>query len=143
MKRRFVVVTVSAIVALAAAVCLCQGVEPPPGTKDMDVPGWVISIIGFFANKWTLPVAFGALILTVVQVLRNLVALFGAQLGQKGIWIATAMIAFLAAFGDAAADGKVAGQEWVVVLTALASAIAACLGYRLLFSGEARSRLGK
>lgn len=136
-------VIVTACVLMVVAVCAMAQVEPPPGTKDYDVPGWVVTIIGWFANKWTLPVAFGALVLTIVQILRNVVALFGAQLGQKGIWIATAVLAFGAAFGEAASDGMISGQEWVTVLVALASAVAACLGYRLLFSGEARTRLGK
>lgn len=140
MKGKTVII---AAVLILVSICAMAQVEPPPGTKDYDVPGWVVTIIGWFANKWTMPVAFGALVLAIVQILRNVVALFGTQLGQKGIWIATAVLAFGAAFGESASDGMISGQEWVTVLVALASAVAACLGYRLLFSQEARTRLGK
>lgn len=139
--NRIIAVGAVAIVAMLLPVlALAQGYEPP---NTVEVPAWVLTVIGWFANKWTVPVAFGAIVLAAVAILRQVVALFGAQLGDKGVYLAGLLFAFLTSVGEAAADGKIAGQEWVVVGTALATFVAAVLGYKLLFSGAARARLGK
>jgi hypothetical protein len=113
--------------------------------KDVEVPGWVMTVLGWFSQKYVLPfsAALAAALVTVVGLLRQILAVFGARLGPKGIYIATALLAFLSAFAAAGSDGSIAGEEWTAVVTALAAFIAAILGYRLTFSGSARARLGK
>lgn len=128
----------SLAVLLVAGVAMAQGYEPP---QTVDVPGWVLTVIGFFASKWVLPFALAGVVMAAVQVLRVVVSAFGSQLGPKGVYLAGLLVSFLTAFGDAAADGSVAGQEWVAVLIALATFIAAALGYKLLFSDAAKMRI--
>ena len=137
--RKFIVAAFIVLACLAPALAWAQ-YEPP---NTVEVPGWVLTIIGWFSSKWVLPIAFAAIVLGAVQVLRQLLALFGSQLGDKGIYLAGLLMAFLTAFGEAAADGSIAGQEWVAVLVALVTFLAAVAGYKLLFSGAARARLGK
>ncbi|HPS78980.1 MAG TPA: hypothetical protein PLS53_12555 [Thermoanaerobaculaceae bacterium] len=113
-----------------------------PG-KETHVPSWLLWLLGLAANKFTLPVAFGAVVIAVVAGARQLLALFGAKLGQKATYLAALLVSFLTAAGDAVADGVIAGQEWVVLLTTLATFVAAVAGYKLLFSAAARARIGK
>ena len=115
----------------------------PEGPKEVEVPGWLTWLLGILANRYTLPIAFGAVVISVVAGLKQLVALFGGTLGEKGTYLVTLFMAFATALSDAVVDGAIAGQEWVVLLSALATFIAAIAGYKLLFSGAARARIGK
>jgi hypothetical protein len=112
--------------------------------KPIDVPGWVMTVVNFFSQKKTLPIPFaallGAILIPLVGFARQIIVTFGAKLGPKMIFTITAVLGFLAAFANAASDGVIAGDEWSVVITGLAAAIAAFFGYRLIFSDAAKAR---
>lgn len=113
----------------------------PPNEKE--VPSWLLWLIGLVANKFTLPVGYGAVVIAAIAAIKQLAALFGGKLGPKATYLLAAFLASLTSFADAVADGKIAGSEWVVLLSAIATFIAAIFGYRLLFGGAARARIGK
>jgi hypothetical protein len=117
-----------------------QGYEPP---NEQEVPKALEWIINFFAQKYVVPfsAALGALLITIVGVLRQVLAGFGTYLKPKMIYVLTLFLAFLTSLGQAASDGRIAGDEWMILLTALASAIAAIFGYRLIFSDNAKARV--
>lgn len=113
----------------------------PPNEKE--VPSWLLWLIGLVANKYTLPVEFGAVVIAAIAAIKQLAALFGGKLGPKATYLVAAFLAFGTSCADAVADGKIAGSEWTILLSTLATFVAAIFGYRLLFSGDARSRIGK
>lgn len=140
MRKTLALTTLLMLCVIFPAAVWAQQYEPP---NEKEVPGIVTWVINFFAQKYVVPfsAALGALLITVVGILRQALAGFGTYLKPKVIYILTLFLAFLTAFGQAASDGKIAGDEWTILLTALASAIAAIFGYKLIFSDKAKSRL--
>ncbi|MDD2857801.1 MAG: hypothetical protein PHU75_03915 [Candidatus Nanopelagicales bacterium] len=121
-------------------------VAPPFEPHDIEVPGFFSVIVSMFSPKNPLPVGWGMLaagILTgLVAALRQLLALFGAKLGARGIFIATTVLGALAAIGAVVSDGVISGgDEWSALLIAVVSIPVAFFGYRILYSDAAKARV--
>ncbi|MFZ5788991.1 MAG: hypothetical protein ACOY3Y_21340, partial [Acidobacteriota bacterium] len=108
---RRIIVSVLLLFALAVSIVpIVAAQEVPPATaavpaedpnqddlKEVEVPGWVLTVVNFFAQKYVLPfsAALAAALVTAIGVLRQVLAAFGARLGPRGVYIATALLAFL------------------------------------------------
>jgi hypothetical protein len=139
------IAALAAVSVLPTTVAGAQEMAAVEPQREVMLPGWVMDLLEFFSQKYVLPfsAALAAALITVVGVLRQVLALFGAKLGTRGVLIATAFLAAVTAFLSAASDGQVAGEEWTVILTAVLSFLGAIIGYRVTFSRTARDRLGK
>lgn len=128
----------AAVLAFVAFPVLAQ--ETAEALKDVDAPGFIPDVVRWIGDSyvsWTVKAA--ASIIVIVQVLKTLLASFGAQLKGRWVWVANALVGLLTAVATVLADGKVDGGEelWMLVL-GLVAVVAAGFGYKVLFSETAR-----
>jgi hypothetical protein len=127
-------------VMMLAQVPFLPTYEPP---KEVTVPAWIMWIVNFFSSKWIIPfsAAIAGILITVVGVIRQLLAAFGTYLSAKVIYCVTLLLSFLMVLGTAASDGSLAGDEIVSVVSALLAFVGAIFGYRVIFSDSAKAKL--
>lgn len=107
--------------------------------QDVDVPSCVTAIVEAISeNKAVQLGGFTATIIAVTSLVKVLAPMIGAQLKGKYAYAATAVVTLASVVGLVVGDGVISGDEWAVLLQALAAVAAAPFGYRLLFSGTAK-----
>lgn len=113
-----------------------------PG-KAITAPGWLSWLLGMFAPKFVVPFAalMAAVLIPIVQLLRQALAAFGSKLSGKVVYIITAAVAFLATFSACIEDGVIQGGEWMTLIGSLLGFILAPFGYKFLYSSAQKAKL--
>ena len=128
------------ITALAMLLALPLLAEDAETIKDITAPGIIPDIVKWLGDSylsWTVKAA--ASIIIVVQVLKTLLAAFGASLKGRWVWVANATVGLLSAVATVLADGKLdSGEELWMLVAGVVAIVAAGFGYRVLFSETAR-----
>jgi hypothetical protein len=113
----------------------------PP--NEIKIPGWLKVLLSIFAPKFVIPFAalISTAVITLTQIVKQLLALFGAKLGPRGIFIANAFMALLTTVGTVAAAGVIEGGMWLTLLTAVLAFLGSWFGYRITFADAAKAKL--
>lgn len=118
---------------------------PPPYVppNEIKIPGWLKALLSIFAPKFVIPFAalISTAVITLTQIVKQLLALFGAKLGPRGIFIANAFMALLTTVGTVAAAGVIEGGMWLTLLTAVLAFLGSWFGYRITFADAAKAKL--
>ena len=111
--------------------------------RELILPEQTPGLIDWFLASKAVSVAKYAAILTMaVQVIKALVVGLGAKIPAKYTPAVLALVAFVGAWEQATADGRINGQDWSTLIVAILGTIGAFFGYKVLFSTRARVQRG-